>query len=169
MVLFYEFEKQLRDSAHVPAMDADEVQSTEESNSTKGRTANEVIGKAPNSRKILTYEELKKHEKRCKAKPGNCPYTKVYTDIDDLTAPQPKITKEQGYDRLAVAMTQLFALAADMAKTDLNNGSASAKNLVEIIEGGLNRIQELCKERSVGVKMDESKTKYIVTPPESET
>ena len=159
---YYEFEKKCRENAPL-AMDADGRQSTEESQ--KGKSPNEVIGKAPNSRKILTYEELQKHEKRCKAKPGNCPYTKVYNDVDDLETPSPTITKSQGFDRLAVAMTQLFALAADLAKTDMTNGSDSARDIVEVIEGGLDRIQELCKEKDIKVTMDEAKTKYIVKPP----
>lgn len=168
---FYDFQKEdlartaIAQDAETSASNLGETNAKKEEE--RGKAANEGEGEEPKDRHILTYEDLKKHEKRCKAKPGNCPYTKVYNDVDDLTSPEPPISKEKGYDRLGVAMTNLYALAADMAKMDLQNGSSDAKDLVEIIEGGLNRIQEICKDKGVSVGMDEAKTKYILKPPKN--
>ena len=150
---FYDYEKEhLRRVA--AAMDEDNPSGGEKKEDA-AKQDNEVIGKEPDDRKILDIE----------AKPGNCPFEKVYNDVDDLSAPEPKISKEKGYDRLAMAMTQLYALAADMAKNAMSSDSEDAKDIVEIIEAGLDKIKEGCQEKHCSVKMDEAKTKYIISPP----
>lgn len=160
---FYDYEKEhLR---KVAAAQDEDNPSGGEKKEDAAKQDNEVIGKEPDDRKILDVEELQEHRKHCEAKPGNCPFEKVYNNIDDLSAPEPKISKEKGYDRLAMAMTQLYALAADMAKNAMSSDSEDAKDIVEIIEAGLDKIKEGCQEKHCSVKMDEAKTKYIISPP----
>lgn len=110
-------------------------------------------------------ETLAEHKQHCKAEPGNCPFEKAFYEADDLGDPAPKTTKPILYDRLSMALTQLYALGAEVAKSAIDDDSNAAKTVSEALEGGIERIREICEKAGCVVDMDEAKTKYIIVPP----
>lgn len=110
---------------------------------------------------------LAEHRKHCKAEPGNCPFEKAFREIDMFSPDDVKVTKQMAYDRLAIAMTQLFALGADVAKTAIDDDSDAAKNVTDAIEAGIEKIRGVCEEKGCDVRMDEAGSKYIIIPPKA--
>ena len=96
------------------------------------------------------------------AEDGETPLVVGYSPFNSKFSP---FFSQTAYDQDAMAMTQLYALAADMAKNAMSSDSEDAKDIVEIIEAGLDKIKEGCQEKHCSVKMDEAKTKYIISPP----
>lgn len=113
-------------------------------------------------------ETLAEHLQHCKAKPGNCPFEKAYREIDEFDPDDDKVTKAQAYDRLAIAMTQMFALASDIAKTAIDEDTDAAKNVSAAIETGLKQIQEFCEQKGCKVELDLNGGKYTIVPPKNE-
>lgn len=166
---YYDFDKQnleriatAQDEEAAQASGAQNQQPSEKKDGNDGEERNNNEGEG---NRIPKRETLAEHLQHCKAEPGNCPFEKAYNEIDDLVPDGEKVTKKQAYDRLAIAMTQMFALAADVAKTAIDDDTDSAKNVAGAIERGLEEIQKFCEEKGCKVEMDKAGSKYIITPP----
>ena len=142
---------------------------------------------------ILSGEELIEHRKHCRAKPGNCPFEKAVDEADEITPNEINVTKQDVFNRLATVLTQLFQVAKNLAKPAIadpeaveeevnptttttdekptqdeapeDEANSDAKLVAEVIEGGIERMVEMAKERGCMVDMDEKTTKYIVHGP----
>lgn len=110
---------------------------------------------------------LAEHRKTCKAEPGNCPFETAFREVDMFSPDGVKVTKQIAYDRLAIAMTQLFALGADIAKSAIDDDSEAAKNVTDAIEAGIEKIREVCEGKGCDVRMDDAGSKYIILPPKA--
>lgn len=166
---YYDFDKQnlkriatAQDEEAAQASGASSPQVAEKKDGDDGEERKEGEGEG---NRVPKRETLAEHLQHCKAEPGNCPFEKAYNDIDNLVPDDEKVTKKQAYDRLAIAMTQMFALAADVAKTAIDDDTDSAKNVAGAIERGLEEIQKFCEEKGCTVEMDKAGSKYIITPP----
>jgi hypothetical protein len=160
---FYDFDKKNREAV-AKAQDAAE-QTVRENPFIKESEANLVAeGKTHRTPKTETLAE---HRKHCKAEPGNCPFEKAFREIDTFSPEVVKVTKQMVYDRLAIAMTQLFALGADVAKSAIDDDSDAAKNVADAIEAGIEKIKSICEDNGCKISMDEAGTKYIIIPPKS--
>lgn len=161
---FYEFNKE--NLERIAAAQDAAAESTKDNPFIKADDRNaESEAKTHRMPKNMTLAE---HRKHCKADPGNCPFEKAFREIDELNPEDIKVTKSQAYDRLAVALTQLFALGSDIAKTAIDDESDSAKNVTDAIEAGIQKIKNVCEEKGCSIKMDEAGSKYIIIPPKSE-
>ena len=145
-----------------------EFQNTERESANAALGQNNHSDDNPKKLPMGGKETLAEHKQHCKAEPGNCPFEKAYYDADELSMDKPETSKPILYDRLAMALTQLYALSAEVARAAIDDDSESAKTVADAIEGGIERIREICEKAGCTVEMDDAKSKYIIVPPKSE-
>jgi len=160
---FYDFDKKNREEV-AAAQDA-AVQPVKENPFIKEAEINSE--EEAKTHRTPKTETLAEHREHCKAEPGNCPFEKAFREIDTFKPDEVKVTKQMVYDRLAIAMTQLFALGADVAKSAIDDESDASKNVTDAIEAGLEKIKVICEDKGCKIQMDEAGSKYIIIPPKS--